>query len=509
MELSSRLSNERRTRRVIARAIACSLVLVLPSCHIPKLRDAESVSVMPETFKGGSAPEGASADNASRLGVEEFYNDPLLTQLIYQALGDNLELKMLNEEVQIARNDILSRQGAYLPFVGVRTSGGLDKPSAFTPLGAAEKQLEYFPGKHFPDPLPNVLSGFNIFWQLDIWRELRNARDAAMQRYVSTLERRNFFVTRMVAEIAENYYGLMALDLKIQTLDRTIELQEQSLQIAKDKKEAGRGTELAVQRFQAEVRKNQSEKLIVRQEIVEVENRINFLANRYPQPVERKAAGFLDLNVQMLSVGLPAQLLQNRPDIRQAEREVTAAGLDVKVARAHFYPRLDLTAGIGYQSFNLKYLFNTPEALIANVAGDLTAPLINKKAIQAEFMTANARQLASLYNYQRVILNAFTEVINRISMAENYRKSIDVKKQQLQALEESVKIASQLFDNARAEYVEVLLAQRDLLEAKTVLIETKRQHLSAIVNTYQALGGGDLLLNIAPEAPRLHGQWHW
>jgi outer membrane protein TolC len=241
------------------------------------------------------------------------------------------------------------------------------------------------------------------------------------------------------------------------------------------------------------VRKNQSEKLIVTQEIVEVENRINFLANRLPQPVERVSAGFFDLNIHALSVGVPAQLLQNRADIRQAERELEAAGLDVQVARAHFFPRVDITAGVGYQAFNPRYLFWTPDALIYNLAGDLVAPLINKKAIQAEYRSANARQLESVYNYQRAILTAFTEVVNRVSRVENYSKSIEIKKQQLESLEASVDAASKLFQSARVEYVEVLLAQRDLLDARMVLIETKQEQLAAIVNAYQALGGGYLL----------------
>ena len=202
---------------------------------------------------------------------------------------------------------------------------------------------------------------------------------------------------------------------------------------------------------------------------------------------------FFDLNLHALSVGLPAQLLQNRPDIRQAERELEASGLDVKVARARFYPALTLNGGIGYEAFNPKYLFNTPEALVANVAGNLVAPLINRKAIEADYLSANARQLQSVYNYQRVTMNAFTEVVNRVSMVENYRKSIEIKKQQLEALEASVDTSSKLFQNARAEYVEVLLAQRDLMEARMVLIETKKQQLSAVASAYQALGGGNLL----------------
>jgi NodT family efflux transporter outer membrane factor (OMF) lipoprotein len=510
MNSAVKFSNTQHKKHVIARAILCSMLLALPACGVPNLRHAEPGPPLPPAFDGATSSEPdqpagligvTSSESSSQLGIDEFFNDPTLTGLIDQALAGNRELKVLNEEVQIARNEVLARQGAYLPFVGFRGGAGLDKPSLFTPLGAAEKDLEYLPGKHFPEPLGDFLLRLDIFWQLDIWRELRNARDAAAQRYLAASERRNYFVTRLVAEVAENYYRLMALDQRLATLDKTIELQSKSLELAKAKKEAGRGTELAVQRFQAEVHKNQSEKLIVNQEIVEVENRINFLVNRFPQPVERNSTGLFDLTIDALGVGVPAQLLQNRPDIRQAERELVAAGLDVKVARAHFFPRLDITAGVGYQAFNPKYLFWTPDALIYNVAGDLVAPLINKKAIKAEYMSANARQLQSIYNYQRVILNAFTEVVNRVSAVENYSKSIEIKKQQLASLEASVDTASKLFQNARAEYLEVLLAQREFMDARMVLIETKNEQLSAIVNTYQALGGGDVLSSSSREPP--------
>jgi NodT family efflux transporter outer membrane factor (OMF) lipoprotein len=494
MNLSVRFLNTKHVQRVLARALVCSMLLVLPSCGIPPLRQAVQGPPLPPTFKGA-----ISSDNSSQLGTQEFFNDPMLTGLIDQALVGNRELRILNEEVQIARNDILARQGAYLPFVTGGANVGLFRSSAFTPEGASERELTYPPGKHFPDPVPNFLGALNLAWQLDIWRELRNARDAAVQRYRAARERRNYFVTRLVAEIAENYYELMALDQRLETLDQTIKLQQASRKMAKDKMDAGRGTALAVQRFQAEVRKNQSEKLIVYQEIVQTENRINFLRNRFPQPVERNSAGFYDLNIHALSVGVPAQLLQNRPDIRQAERELAAAGLDVNVARAHFFPRVDITSGVGYQAFSPQYLFN-PEALIYTVAGNLAAPVINKKALQAEYQSANAKQLQSVYNYQRVILNAFTEVINRLTKVQNYSNSITIKKQQLESLQASVNSATKLYLNARAEYIEVLFAQRDLLEARTVLIEIKRQQLSAIVNTYQALGGGAF---VGPPRPAL------
>jgi outer membrane protein TolC len=375
-------------------------------------------------------------------------------------------------------------------------------------LGAAEKDLEYFPGKHFPDPVPNFMLGLRLFWQLDIWRELRNARDAAIQRYWEAVEARNYLITELVADVAENYYELSSLDQRLIYLDQTIELQEQSLEVAKAQKAAARGTELGVQRFLAEVRKNQSQRLIVKQRIIEVENRINFLVGRYPQAVERQSWNFINLDSRVLNVGVPAQLLQNRRDIQAAEREIAAAGLDVAVARANFYPKLILSAGVGYEAFSPKYLFN-PEAFIANAAGELGAPLINRRAIRAEYLNANARQLQAIYEFQQTVLDAFREVVNNMAKVENYRKSVAIKQEQVTALDASVDVARNLFNKpiaeefARVEYVDVLLATRDLLEARTVLIETKQQQLAAIVDAYQALGGGFLVTDSGPMFPEL------
>jgi NodT family efflux transporter outer membrane factor (OMF) lipoprotein len=480
-----RSSNTKHKKNAVAIAIACSILLVLPGCGIPQLLQPKPGPVLPQSFNGATTPE-----NSSQVPTAEFFNDPNLIGLIDQALFGNQELRILAQDIAIANNEVLRRRGTYLPFVTFGAGASLDKLSTFTPQGADLSQIVSPVGQPFPNPLPNFLVAADVSWQIDIWRQLRNARDAAGLRYLGTTDGWNYVVTRLVAEIAENYYKLMALDKQLETLDGTIALQEQSLGIAKAQKEGARGTELGVQRFLAEVRKNQSQKLIIRQEIIEAENRINFLVGRYPQPVERVSAQFIDLQLQTLRVGVPSQLLQNRPDIRQAERELAAAGLDVRVARANFFPRLMITSGVGYEAFNTKYLFFTPESLIYGVAGNLVGPLINKTAIRADYLNANAKQLQSLYEYQRTILNAFTEVINRVSKVQNYSQSIEIKKQQLASLESAVDVATKLFQNARVEYIDVLFAQRDRNDARIVLIETKQEQLSAIVNAYQALGGG-------------------
>ncbi len=488
MNLLVSLSRTKPKKRAIPLALACSFLLVLPSC-IPILRQPAPAPPLPEDFYGRISPESSAL-----VGVEEFYNDPALICLIDQALAGSQELRILNEEIQIASNEVLARRGAYLPFVTAGGGPSLTKFSSFTEVGASLRDDYFRPGQLLPNPLPNFVLGPTLFWQIDIWRQLRNARDAAIQRFFAANEARNYFVTRLVAEIAENYYGLMALDARLENLNRIIALQERSLEIAQASTAAGRTSNLPVQRFQAQIRKNQSQKPIVRQDIIQTENRINFVLGRFPQPVDRNSAGFLDLNLHALSVGIPSQLLLNRPDIRQAEREIAAAGLDVKVARANFFPVVTITGGLGYEAFNMQYLFLTPEALIGNIAAGAVGPLINFKAIKAQYLTANARQLQAVYNYQRVVIDAFTQVVTRMAKVENYTGSIEIKKQQVQSLESAVAVATNLYQLQRIEfatdYLDVLTAQNELFDAIRDLIDTKGEQLAAIVNTYQALGGG-------------------
>lgn len=457
----------------------------LSGCQIPLLRPADSGAAIPERFPAGES----TAPLTARLCVDEYYKDPVLTQLVQDGLANNLELKMLDEEIQLASSEVVARRGAYLPFIGINGGAGFDKPSRFTRDGAVEEGLEIAPDRGFPNPTPDYLGSLSMLWRIDIWRELRNARDAAQKRYEAAIERRTNAAIRLTAEIAETYFELMALDRRMEYLGIIIELQEKSLESAKSKKDAGRATELPVQRFLAEIRKNQAEKKIVAQKSIEAQNRLNQALGRYPQAIVRSAEKFFEIDVTAINVGLPREFLQNRPDIRQAENELTAAGLDILVAKARFYPSLDITASVGYRAFNPRYLVK-PEALMYGVAGDLAAPLINRSAIRADYLGANARQLQAVYNYQQVVLKAYIDVVNQLSKAEQYRLSLVLKKQQLEALESSVDVATKLFQNARAEYVEVLLAQRDLLDARMELIETKQQQLSSIVRVYQALGGG-------------------
>jgi len=249
-------------------------------------------------------------------------------------------------------------------------------------------------------------------------------------------------------------------------------------------------TELAVRRFEAQVLKTQNLQYGIQQQIVETENRINFLVGRYPQPVQRTSQGFENLVPNVVQSGIPSQLLSNRPDIKQAELDLEAAKIDVAVARANFYPSLGLSASLGLQAFSPIYLARVPESIMGSLIGDLAGPVINRYAIRAGYANANARQIQAIYNYQRTVLNAYIEVVNQLSNISNLEKSYDLKTKEVEALNQSTTISNRLFASARADYMEVLLTQRDALESKFELIETKMKQMNATVNIYRALGGG-------------------
>ncbi|TPE43924.1 TolC family protein [Pontibacter mangrovi] len=464
--------------------VAC-LSLTLSACKTPSVVERTVNTPVPASYNSSQ-----DTTNTAQLQWKEYFTDPYLSALIDTALQHNQELNITLQEIEIAKNEVRDKKGEYLPSVGVRGAAGVDKVARYTNIGAMEATTDIKPEKEMPEPLPDFLVGLYANWEVDIWHKLHNAKKAAVARYLSSVEGRNFMVTNLISEIANSYYELLALDNQLAIVKQNIEIQSNALETVKLQKQAAMVTELAVRKFEAELLSTQSLQYEIEQRIIETENEINFLVGRYPQPVQRSAESFVDLPVEKIQAGVPSQLLQNRPDIKQAELDLAAAKLDVKVARARFYPSVGITAGIGFQAFNPSYLIKSPESLLYSLAGDLTAPLINRNAIKATYYSANAKQLQAVFNYERTVLNAYVEVANQLSKMDKLEKSYDLKSRQVEALTQSISISNDLFRSARADYMEVLLTQRDALESKFELIETKMQQMGAKVNIYRALGGG-------------------
>jgi outer membrane protein, multidrug efflux system len=463
---------------------ACIALTFLACKNLAIVNKAENRAV-PASYNSST-----DSINTAKVKWKEFFKDPDLAVLIDSALKKNQELNIVLQEIQVAKNEVRARRGAFLPFMNAGLGAGADKVGRYTSQGANDANTEIMPGKEMPDPLQNYMFGVNVSWEIDIWKKLRNSKKAALYKFLSTVEGKNFMVTHLISEIANSYYELVALDNQLDILKKNIDLYQNSLEIVRLEKQSARVTELAVRRFEAEVLKNQSRQYYIMQQITVTENKINFLVGRFPQAVARNSKNFTDLVIDSIHSGIPSQLLSNRTDIRQAEQALVSAKLDVKVAKAEFYPSFVITAGAGFRAFNPQYLIQTPQSLLYNLAGDLVAPLINRNAIKANFYSANSKQVQAVYNYERTILRAHIEVVNQLSNINNLKKSYDMKSKQVQALTESIDISTTLFKSARADYMEVLLTQRDALESRFELIETKKQQMNAMVNMYQALGGG-------------------
>lgn len=464
------------------------LAIMLPACSIPFLTTKKADTSLPASY--ANTAQNAETTNSANVNWKEFFEDQNLSSLIDIAIVNNKEVNILAQRINIAKNEIQARKGEYLPFVSFGAGADVEKVGRYTRNGAVEESLEIKEGKAFPDPLSNYQFGLYSSWELDVWKKLRNATKVAATEYMASIEGKNFLITNLVAEIANSYYELAALDNQLLNLEQNIQIQRNALEVTSQLQKYGRATSLAVKRFEAEVKKNESKQYVIKQQIVEQENRINFLLGRVPQPIQRASAGFMDTKLKIMQAGIPSQLLQNRPDIRKAELELAAADLNIAVAKTNFYPSFAIRAGLGFQAFNPKYLLSTPESLALSLAGDVMAPLVNRNAITAVYKNANASQIQAAYDYEQTIINAYGEVSNQVSSIDNLQKNYQLKSAQVDAMTQSVDVANQLFQSARADYLEVLLTQREALEAKTELIETKQKQISAMVNLYRSLGGG-------------------
>lgn len=459
------------------------VIFCLYSCKVENLPTRTANKALPTAYRAST-----DSTNIAKLDWRHYFNDNNLVELIDTALKNNQELNITLREIEIGRNEIMARMGEYRPFGNLAVGTGVEKSGRYTWNGVSEEDL-----KTRTEKLPHFVGDQSLLatfsWEIDIWKKLHNAKDAAIKRYLASVEGKNFIITNLIAEIANSYYELIVLDNQLDIVQKNIAIQQDALEMVKAQKQAARVNQLAVNRFEAQLMNTQNLRYDIQQQITETENRINFLMARYPQPIKRNASNLDSIQSIPLSEGIPSQILQNRPDILQAERQLEAAQLDIQVAKANFYPNVTLRAGLGFQSFNPIYLIN-PKSIAVNLLGDMVAPLINKNAIRANYYNANEKQIQAVIRYEQAILNAYLEVVNQLSGNKNYRESFEIKSKQVDVLNNSVDISNSLFKSAKADYTEVLLTQREALEAKMELIEIKRKQLNAQVNIYKALGGG-------------------
>lgn len=468
--------------------ILVTVCLSFTSCKSLKDNTNQNGVKLPSNY---SAVNDSS--NSANLKWKDYFSDPILITLIDIGLKNNLDLLSASQRIEISRSQFRVAKGGLLPNVSLNAAMGQRRFGKYTMDGVGNFDTQFSPNitqdQIIPEHLPDFYLGFQSSWEIDVWGKLRNRKKASFARYLSSIEGRNYIVTNLISEIANTYYQLIALDNELDIMKETIALQDSALSIVTLHKQVGDVNELAVKQFQAQLLNSKGLEIEIQQSIIETESKLNFLLGRLQQPITRNKSSFnADIN-QKVKFGTPIQLVQNRPDVRQAEYELKASKADVKSAKAAFFPSLTIGAAYGFQSFNPAFFLN-PQSIAYNFLGGLTAPLFNQNAIRANYKATNAAQNEAFNNYSKTVINAFNEVNVQISNISNLQKMYDYKKQETDAYITAIDASNELFLKGRASYLEVVLTQKNALEAKLDLIQTKQKQYFCLVNVYKALGGG-------------------
>lgn len=432
----------------------------------------------------------ASQTRSKPMPWSEYFEDPELRQLVSRALNDNLDLRVALQRIEVARAGVRLATGARLPQVGVGAGVGVSKESRHTVEGGGNATTEVAPGRLAPDPLPDFSVGLEASWELDLWGRLKSLRESAVAQYLATLQGTHLVVTTLVSDVAVAYFDLAALDQSLTVVQETVARQEEALEVMQLQKQAGRVNQLAVQQFGSELASSRALQSELVQKVQEVETQLNVLAGRLPQRVGRKPGVLLEKPGVTVLASVPSDLLEHRPDIREAELQLQAAKCDVEAARAAFYPSVTITGSAGFRAFDPRYLVAVPESATYGVSAGLFAPIVNRSAIQAAFQAASALQVQAMYQYQSVILKGFAEVSTSIAAVERAAETVSHRRTQRDALAEAVGTADLLLRAGKASYLEVLTAQQQTLAAELELIDSLRAQRVSGVLLYKALGGG-------------------
>ncbi len=421
----------------------------------------------------GDIPSGES--NLSEEKWQNLFNDPVLDSLIAEGLRNNPDLQVAVQRVFAAEASFNQSRAAMAPSLSAQGGYTYARNSQSVNPNAV---------KEYDASSVKLLSS----WEIDFWGKLSSARKAAYANYLATDAAQKAVQTRLIANIASVYYSLLALDSKLLITKESVKNNIDLVETMKLLKDHGNVTGAAV--VQSEATRYATEATIpdIEQQIRETENTLCLLLGRTPGKIERGKLDDQKVHA-MLATGVPAELLDNRPDVMQAEYNVIGAFELTNSARAYFYPSVTLSANAGFEALDFKDLFD-PVSFAGNFVGGLVQPIFNKRVNKTRLEIAKAQQEESLINFRNTLLNAGAEVSDALSLYEAATEKIGIREKQLAALIKSVDYTKELLVYGSATYTEVLIAQQSLLNAKLNNVNDHVQQLNAVVSLYRALGGG-------------------
>lgn len=441
--------------------------ITLGSCQLGKHYTRPTMT-LPATLDETSMDSTSMAD----LTWESLYTDTTLQALIKKTLEYNKDMLIAASRVK-----------------ELAAMKHIDWANMFPALGAkvyAEKEGENYGGNHYkPSNEFNLKAG--ITWELDLWGNLRWARDKSLADFMGSLENQKAVKMSLVAQIAQSYFELVALDNELSIVRKTVEARRESLHLARIRYEGGLTNETAFRQAQVELARTATLIPDLEKKIAIKENEISFLTGEYPHNISRSVLSEDVLLPATLPVGLPSSLLERRPDVRMAEQSLIAANAAVGMAFTNLFPRLTLTATAGSESGELVDILKSPYHLLS---GTLLAPVFAMGKNRAALKAKKAAYEQAVYAYEKAVLNAFKDARNAIVEFNKTREIYETRLRLEQASKSALDLAQLQYISGAIGYLDLLDAQRGYLDAQIGLSNAIRDKQLTLVNLYKALGGG-------------------
>ena len=450
--------------------------LSLQSCFVAKdYKRSEEVIPTENLFRTDELPQDSLS--MAELSWRQLFTDPVLDSYIEKGLQNNIDVRIALQQIIAAEAYVKQGKAGFLPT-----------------LDASARVAHQEFSNNGQQGLAGITNGDSYeiaataTWEADIWGKIRSNSRAFDASYLQSLAAHQTIKTRLISDIATTYYQLLALDEQRLVTLETISTRGEALETTKALKDAGNLTEVGVKQTEAQLYTAKALLLDIENQIRLQENTLSILLGEAPQGKQRTTLDQQEITAE-LNIGFPAELLKNRPDLREAEYNLINAFELTNVARANFYPSLQLTASGGLQSLDVEKLFDV-NSLFSSLVGSLAQPILNKRRIRTEFEVSKARQEQAKLKFQYALLNAGKEVSDALYAYEYNTDKIEAKTMEFEAYTDATRYSEELLDNGLVNYLEVIIARQNSLNSQLNLIDARFNQLAAVVELYRALGGG-------------------
>lgn len=448
--------------------VAACMASMLTGCGIyTKYRQPETNT---DGLFGALPEEVDTTSSLADLKWEELFTDASLRKLITRALEANTDLNVARLKVEEARASLSAAKQAYLP------SAQLD------PEGA----LSSFDGSK---PTKTYSLGASASWELDFFGKLTNAKRGERAALEQSEAYRQVVQTQLIATVAESYYTLLMLDEQVAVTMETVESWKEYIRSLKALMRAGQADRATVNQAEASRLDAEASLLDLKQQVTETENTLCALLLWTPQPIARGTLGEVDFP-ESLSVGVPLNLLANRPDVWQAEAVLKQAFYATNQARSSFYPSVTLSGSAGWTNSGGALVTN-PGAWLLQAVGSLVQPLFQRGQLMANLKISKAQQEEALLQFQQTLLDAGAEVNNALSQWQTARQKTVLDREQVEHLKDALRDTELLMEHGTTNYLEVLTARQSLLAARLSLVSDRNAEIKSVITLYHALGGGN------------------